>query len=347
MDTLDPVILYLPIKWTVLTNLINGHNCQIEELLEIQPELKGEKTEIKDLCDQNDQIRLQECQVASPHSNFIHPEIICWSDIPVDEPMQMNQGPGPGFSEIQNGSTDLLVHETPLALNKIVYESDTVNSYSKSKTYIAQLDYNELSSDKSSGSLINNTDIHKKKINIDDIKISKTDAHCWWCCHQFNNYPVSCPIKYYENNDLFLCKGSFCSFSCCLSYSSKHRTDLHLLKLLYRKLFKIKSSKPVDIKKAPPKEILKMFGGPIDINEYRASSQTLNTYNIITYPIVFIDEQLHMEIVNGNNHSLDVLNDNCVVPKKLNVRTVKDANKRLQNKKGVAAEGIAQRLRRT
>ena len=90
-----------------------------------------------------------------------------------------------------------------------------------------------------------------------------------------------------------------------------------------------------------------MFGGPIDINEYRASSQTLNTYNIITYPIVFIDEQLHMEIVNGNNHSLDVLNDNCVVPKKLNVRTVKDANKRLQNKKGVAAEGIAQRLRRT
>lgn len=138
------------------------------------------------------------------------------------------------------------------------------------------------------------------EIDIRDIKYYKTDIYCWWCCHGFEEYPVSVPIKLYPKNHLFKCKGIFCGFSCALAYCIANKHDQSLLKMLYKKILNLKFSEIQQITKAPPKEILQRFGGPVSIEEYRKHDISLNKYNIIVYPMIFVDTLLHIEILNGD-----------------------------------------------
>lgn len=180
----------------------------------------------------------------------------------------------------------------------------------------------------------NNTDLdtvtkNYENINIDNIKYYKTDVYCWWCCHSFDNYPISVPIKLYPNNYLFKCKGIFCGFSCALAYCINKGHDVYLLKLLHKKILNLKFSDIKPIKKAPVKEILQRFGGPVTIEEFRSSSTLLNDYNIITYPITFMNEQLHLETIDTTNKNK--FNDNVNNDILLSQKTIKQAKKRLQN----------------
>lgn len=151
-------------------------------------------------------------------------------------------------------------------------------------------------------------DIKPYNISIDTIKKSKTNISCWWCCHKFDNYPISLPIKFYPENKLFKCKGIYCSFSCALSYAQEKKYNYNLLKLLYRQLLNVKFSESINIKKAPPKEILEMFGGPVTIEEYRKNcgNDNINLYNITTYPIIFVNQQLHLKTVYGKDSKKEI-----------------------------------------
>lgn len=111
----------------------------------------------------------------------------------------------------------------------------------------------------------------------------KTDICCWWCTYNFDTYPVYMPLRYMEAKDYFKVKGIFCSFECCAAYGLKHEKNmksLSLVKFLYKRMTKSKG--PSDIKPSPPKEILKKYGGPISIEEYRLGNHclTMNTENI-------------------------------------------------------------------
>jgi hypothetical protein len=46
-----------------------------------------------------------------------------------------------------------------------------------------------------------------------------------------------------------------------------------------------------------------MFGGPITIEEYRKNcgNNNINLYNIINYPIIFMNQQLHLKTVYGKD----------------------------------------------
>lgn len=173
--------------------------------------------------------------------------------------------------------------------------------------------------------------VRSENINVDNIKYYKTDIFCWWCCHGFDNYPVSVPIKLYPQNYLFKCKGIFCGFSCALAYCTNKGHDIYLLKLLHKKILNLKFSDIKPIKKAPIKEILQRFGGPVSIEEFRSSSTLLNNYNIITYPITFMNEQLHLETIhstnNKNTFNVDAEGDETLLSQK----TIKQAKKRLDN----------------
>jgi len=132
----------------------------------------------------------------------------------------------------------------------------------------------------------------EKKIMIHDKKmIVKTYEHqkevksdCWWCCHSFNNLPVFIPTAY--KNDKFDNHGFFCSFNCALVYnynnsdSSEYIKRESLIYLLYKKTNGIDFSKNIKIKYAPKKELLKKFGGVIDIDMFRKNNKTFN----ILYP---------------------------------------------------------------
>lgn len=96
----------------------------------------------------------------------------------------------------------------------------------------------------------------------------KTKVACWWCTHNFDTPPCYIPEKYYkEKYHVF---GCFCSYSCALAYilkddEYKMPTRRSLVKMLYAELYE--TDQPLCA--SPPKEILKKFGGPLTIEEYR------------------------------------------------------------------------------
>jgi hypothetical protein len=93
------------------------------------------------------------------------------------------------------------------------------------------------------------------------------DVACFWCCHAFDNKPVVLPIR--DQGDFIQVHGNFCSPECAMAYLFEQRLDsyarweqLSLLNRIYG------SAEP--LRPAPPKQILKLFGGPMPIEEYRS-----------------------------------------------------------------------------
>ena len=98
----------------------------------------------------------------------------------------------------------------------------------------------------------------------------KTDIPCLWDCHSFKNTPWGVPYKF--TNGKFQLFGNFCSANCVLSYLLHFYQDddalwekVALLNLLNFKVYKEYTS----IVPAFDKMGLKMFGGTLEIEEYR------------------------------------------------------------------------------
>lgn len=116
-----------------------------------------------------------------------------------------------------------------------------------------------------------------------NININSSNSVCWNCCHSINDEVLSQPIKY-ENN-VFTTVGNFCSYSCISRYiidsnesSENIFNKLSTLNLYYNIKNNTKSKK---VTPSPSKLVLKMFGGYMDINEYRIKNQEyLITTNI-------------------------------------------------------------------
>lgn len=169
---------------------------------------------------------------------------------------------------------------------------------------------------------------------LERIKVMKTDISCWWCCHQFNTFPVCAPIKYESKYDIFKVKGCFCSFNCVKSYLySTKVTDHSLVSFLQKRIL----GKHMKTKQAPPKEILKKFGGSIGIEEYRESFNTLTEYNQNIYPMIYIPYQLEKRKTNDNDKKLadkniEYYKSNKIKTKTIsNVRINKTTDKKIQN----------------
>ena len=94
---------------------------------------------------------------------------------------------------------------------------------------------------------------------------------CWNCCHAIDNNCISQPIKF--ENGVFSNIGNFCSYACISRYivDSNESSETIFSKLSILNLFvNMKSKDPgITVTPAPPRLALKMFGGPMDIDEYR------------------------------------------------------------------------------
>jgi thiol-disulfide isomerase/thioredoxin len=99
--------------------------------------------------------------------------------------------------------------------------------------------------------------------------IEKTDVACLWCCHQFGNTPWGVPFKF--ANKMFQLFGNFCTANCTLAYILQNYKDdsmwekVALLNLLHFKA----TGQYKNITPAFDKMALKMFGGTLEIEEYR------------------------------------------------------------------------------
>jgi hypothetical protein len=127
----------------------------------------------------------------------------------------------------------------------------------------------------------------------------QTNIFCWWCSHPFNCVPIALPISYNSSNKVFKVKGCFCSFECALAYKDDKRNlqhiDTSLLYFFFNKITK-KNVNVTNLKRAPDRESLLIFGGHSNIEEFRKSSKDRNLqYDLVTYPLVPIAQYVEIK----------------------------------------------------
>ena len=105
----------------------------------------------------------------------------------------------------------------------------------------------------------------------DEIKTlpERVDAACFWCCHPFDWRPVVLPVR--DQGDYIQVRGNFCCPECAMAHLFDSRQDsfarweqLSLLNRIYG------SVSNGSLRPAPPRTVLKMFGGPMPIEDYRS-----------------------------------------------------------------------------
>jgi len=96
----------------------------------------------------------------------------------------------------------------------------------------------------------------------------RVDIACFWCCHTFENQPIILPIR--DQGEYIQVQGNYCSPECAMAYLFDMHQDSYArweqLSLLNR-LYSPAVGGP--IKPAPNRQILKLFGGPVSIEDYR------------------------------------------------------------------------------
>lgn len=116
--------------------------------------------------------------------------------------------------------------------------------------------------------------INMRLLNINKnnelIVVDKTDVACWWCAHDFQGMPCFIPERYCDEK--YYVFGCFCTYSCAMAYNlnmNDYRVSIRmsLLKKLCTEIFG-----HANIKSAPPKELLIMFGGDMQIEDFRNQS---------------------------------------------------------------------------
>lgn len=100
-----------------------------------------------------------------------------------------------------------------------------------------------------------------------------SDSACYWCCHPFSNRPVVLPIR--DTGEHLIVMGNFCCPECAMAYLFDIHQDSHTrweqLSLLNRVYTEACHGK---ITPAPPRTVLRLFGGSLSIQEYRQLIQS-------------------------------------------------------------------------
>lgn len=120
------------------------------------------------------------------------------------------------------------------------------------------------------------------------MKIEKTNLKCWWDTYTFDSLPCFLPELYHDKT--YHVTGCFCSFDCALAYNLYYKKDSKidhrksLVYKLYRELYDLSVDDIIEIKEAPPKELLEDYGGELSIKSYRRKFNTMNKEYIIFIP---------------------------------------------------------------
>ena len=135
--------------------------------------------------------------------------------------------------------------------------------------------------------------LHNLAISYNGTKWPQTsNICCFWCCHNFDNTPWGIPKKYNAETGIFTMYGIFCSPNCVLAHLLRNETNnislweqVSLLNLLHYKIYETDEN----IIPAPDNICLRMFGGPLNIQEFRALTlKNEKKYNVNFPPCVII-----------------------------------------------------------
>lgn len=119
-----------------------------------------------------------------------------------------------------------------------------------------------------------------------------TNIACYWCCHKFNSVPFGIPVKFYHGK--FHVYGCFCSLECAAAYNFNYGDSLdevweryNLINLLSRKLGHVNK-----VKNSPNRLALKMFGGHMEIDEFRKFVESNKVLNVNFPPMTTLTQQV-------------------------------------------------------
>jgi hypothetical protein len=112
------------------------------------------------------------------------------------------------------------------------------------------------------------------------------ETHCFWDCNPFVGKSVPLIMTYNPLNKEYSGLGHFCSPNCAISYLHSmniSQTEKWTSRGLMNSFWK-------SITPSPPRESLKMFGGPLSIDQYRDFIQKHSDYEIIiSHPPILIN----------------------------------------------------------
>lgn len=118
---------------------------------------------------------------------------------------------------------------------------------------------------------------YHKDIYTPETELSRTDVHCYNCCHPFYNKPFTLPIDFEPSLRRYKVFGNFCSPNCAKRYALDDKilcNKVHILSQMCREMY----DASYKIKPAPSKFLLRCFGGKLSIEEYRNNFKEDNIY---------------------------------------------------------------------
>jgi hypothetical protein len=156
-----------------------------------------------------------------------------------------------------------------------------------------------------------------------------TDVACWWCCHRFGTSPVGIPVSVKEETQggrrqggptnggptiVYRVLGCFCGYACALAWaiqSREYHRCIPLLKQMRRETCNREES-AADLgllAPAPAREMLSMFGGPFDIEQFRRVSSEGLRYRVVPSANILPTKMLVEDVDQAEYESTSVLQE--------------------------------------
>lgn len=198
----------------------------------------------------------------------------------------------PLIARLQISSSDILFHDTPLTYdpnppaqpepydafqdNVFTDQNQPVSDTLVAQPVVTQVKETPVKQEVKVASALDAFTKCDLMMEYRDLKESKkipetTSISCFWCAHTFSWKPSIVPER--EEKGTYRVYGNFCSPSCALTYLLNESLDTHvrweriaLLHRLYGKNYKSHRIFP-----APKRESLAIFGGPLTIDQFRAT----------------------------------------------------------------------------
>lgn len=117
-----------------------------------------------------------------------------------------------------------------------------------------------------------------------------TDVACFWDRHTFRGQPCVIPVKIEE--DIWHVYGNFCCPECAAAYLFQEKLDTHVQWERFALLNRLYADGTANtVRLAGPWSVLRLFGGNLDISEYRALlSEKRMRVDVTTLPMISITQ---------------------------------------------------------
>lgn len=186
--------------------------------------------------------------------------------------------------------------------NVLEYNPNIVDPqpYTPQNTFVSFNEYMNDDKEKKENNKSTNNDCDEKDNNSENNEqISAHSSICYWCCHAIDHMEYGMPIRYDVFHKSFTMYGTFCSLECVAAYNfSTHMGSDRVWEIhSWIQMLAHRYGYTNVIRPAPSRYLLKLFNGPMSIEEFRnAHKGFARTYINNIPPFIHVTSQ--MEILN-------------------------------------------------